>query len=159
MTSTATERTQAIAITEVRYAINYAARHEAFWGHVDTSINLVNAMAGSAAFASLLANGTTFGAIAGGVIAMTSCVALVMRPAERAGAFRDFKRQFAALGAIAHRLSLGDIDGRLKVMRQDAPRGFDSLDAVVWNDTMSADGHASRIRQLTRFERVMKMMA
>lgn len=159
MTKITTERTQAVAITEVRYAINYATRHEAFWRHVDTSINLLNALAGSAAFASVLAGDGAWGGVAGAVVALASCVALVMRPADKAVEFRDFRRQFAALDAVAYGLSLAEIDGQLKVLRQDAPRGFDSLDTVVWNDTVRADGHEARIRPLTRFERVMRMLA
>jgi hypothetical protein len=157
--SKASERTLAIAITEVRYAIHFAGRNEAYWRHLDTLLNMVNALAGSAAFGAVFAQNTAIGAIAGICVAISSCTSLVMKPIDKAVEFRDFRRRFAKLDAEAWEMTLSELDKVLKVLRQEGPMGFESLGAVAWNDAMLADGHVERASELTWFQRIMSLMA
>lgn len=152
-------RTLAVAVTEVRYAIFFAGRNEAYWRHLDTILNLMNALAGSAAFGALFAQSSTVGALAGICIAIGSCVSLVMKPIDKAIEFRDFRRKFAKLDAEAWEMELADLDMALKVLRQEGPMGFESLGAIAWNDAMLADGHEERVNRLTWFQKLMSFLA
>ena len=152
-------RTLGQAVSDVRYAVHYATRNEAWWRRLDGLLNLVGAIAGSAAFGSLFSPANAWGPWAAGVVAAASCAALVTKPMDKAIEFRDFKRKFADLDAVAWNLSLQDLDARLRVLRQEAPLGFASLEPAAWNDMVMADGHMSRVRELGRFERFMAWMA
>lgn len=152
-------RTLANAVMEVRIGVHYGVRNERFWRRVDTTINLTGAFAGTAAFAAVLAGNGLLGAVAGVALAASSCVALVTRPLETAFEFRDYRRKFGELDAIAWDLSLAELDKRLKCLQQEAPIGIKGLQGAAWNDAVLANGHAGRVVPLNLYERVLSAIA
>lgn len=152
-------RTLGQAVSDVRYAVHYATRNEAWWRRFDSVLNFVGAIAGTATFGSLFSQNSAWGPWAAGLVALASVAALVTKPMDKAIGFRDFRRKFADLDAVAWTLSLHDLDARLRVLRQEAPLGFGSLEPAAWNDMVMADGHLTRVRKLGRFERFMAWMA
>lgn len=153
------QRTLGQAVSDVRFAVHYAARNERWWRRVDTLLSLTGAIAGSAAFGSLFAADAAWGPWASGVVAVASCVALVTKPMDKAIEFRDYKRKFAELDAVAWSMSLPDLDARLRTLRQEPLSGFDSLEPTAWNDMVMADGHTDRVRKLTLMQWLMACMA
>ena len=153
------ERTHANAVMEARYAAHYGARNERFWGRLDTTLGLLGAFGGSAAFGAALAGNTALGAVAGIVLAAASCVSLVTRPLERSIEFRDHRRKFGDLDARAPQLSLAEMDKELKCLQHEGPNGLEALAVVAWNDAVMANGHPDLIRPLGFFERMVSALA
>lgn len=153
------ERTHAIAVMETRYAAHYGARNERFWGRLDTTLGLLGAFGGSAAFGAAIAGNANLGAVAGVVLAAASCVSLVTRPLERSIAFRDYRRKFGDLDARSPQLSLAELDKELKCLQHEAPNGLESLAALAWNDVVMSNGHPDRVKPLGAFVRLVAVMA
>lgn len=123
MTMTIRERTQAIAVAEVRYGIEYASLNERFWLHIDTTLNLVQTVAGALALAGLLGSGSAITAVAGAVMALVSGLQLSWTPLQRSINFRDARHGFHGLAKRAWSMTLADLDAAIEDLRRDAPPG------------------------------------
>ena len=152
-------RTQAQAVMEVRYACHYGELNERFWRHIDTWLNLLGALGGSAAVAALLGQSLLLSGVAGVVMAVASTCQMVLRPLDRAYDFRDARRAFAALDVRAWSLSLADLDAQLKPLQAESPVGFRWLGMPAFNLCMLANGEERAVRPLSWPERIALAIA
>ncbi len=136
------ERTLAVAVAEVRYAIQYAAMNERWWQHVDTTLVLLQILAGSLALAGAIGAGSAVGAVAGVTMAAVSALQLTLVPLRRSVAFRDARFGFHELNKRAWDMGLRDLDGALEDLRKTAPAGAAWLARPAQNVVEQQMGHA-----------------
>lgn len=151
-------RTVGQAVSDIRFARHFGEMNQRFWSHVDTTLTLIGAVGGSAAFAGAVASNTDLATWSGFAIALASVLQLVFRPGQRAVEFRDAKRQFAELETVAWGLPILDLDARLIRLQESAPVGFALLAQPAFNAAMAADGHPQG-RPLKWYERLALALA
>lgn len=149
-------RTVAIAVAEIRYGIEYGSVNEVFWRKLDTMASVCQAVAGSLAFAGAFSPSGDLFKFAGAAIAVVSATQLVVKPMERAFAFRDARIKFHDLAKRAWDMPLRAIDAELEDLRAHAPRGSTLLAPIALNRVNRQMGHpadapmgwANRLAQL-----------
>lgn len=121
------ERTLGVAVSEVRFGIQYGLLNERFWQHLDTGLNLAQIGAGALALAGAFTEGTVLTSVAGVAIAIVSALQLTLQPTRRSVAFRDARAKFHDLHARAWDMTLREVDIELERLRRDAPVGMRAL--------------------------------
>lgn len=152
-------RTQAQAVAEVRFGIEYAALNERLWQHLDTGLNLLQIGLGALALAGALA---TLGAVAGasgGVLAVVGALQLTLQPVRRSIAFRDARFEFHELNKRAWALPLEDLDAALEDLRKCAPQGMQALLRPAQQRVELQHGHTDRLLRLSWRERLAAALA
>lgn len=137
------DRTLGHAVTEARFAIEYAELHEKLWSHLDTMASLVQIVAGAVALVGVAlpkewqwltpAAAILLAAIAGFQVAL--------KPRERSITFRDTRRELEELLTRAGDFSLGAFDRELDLIRSKAPRGIDALTTPAQNRALARYGY------------------
>lgn len=153
------QRTMEEAIADVKYAARYGELNERLWRRLDTSLNLLCALGGSAAVGAAVAQSPVLTATAGVAMALAGAAQLVLRPLERAIAFRDARRESLQLEAVAWTLTLHEVDARLRAMEASAPVGFSGLAVPARNDCVRNMGHAHAVEPLSTLQRLMAALA
>lgn len=152
-------RTLNEAMTDVRYACHYGELNERFWRRLDTTLNLVGAAGGSSAIAGALASNAVLGLAAGVALSIASTLQLVLRPGERAIAFRDARRAFLELHAKGWGLTVTEIDAARMRLEAEAPVGLRWLSMPAWNENVRSIGHEQQVRPLRWYERLAQFVA
>ena len=156
--ATPPERTLDIAVTEVRYGIEYASLNETFWRTADTWLTCCQAVAGAMALGGAFAHGTWLGAVGGGLVAAVSGLQLALRPSDRATAFRDTRKQFHDLNKRAWGMSVIELDAALEDLRAAAPCGSSLLHRIARNNLAGKLGRPDLQEPLTRRERLAAVL-
>lgn len=152
-------RTLEEAVADVKYADRYGELNERLWRRLDTFLNLLCALGGSAAVGAVVSQGATLTATAGVVMAVAGAAQLVLRPLERAMAFRDARREILQLEAVAWTLPMNEIDARLRAIEAAAPVGFTGLEVPARNDCVRSMGHGTAVEPLNAVQRLMAALA
>lgn len=152
-------RTQAQAVAEVRYAIEYGAMNERLWQRLDTALNLTQATAGALALAGAMATQGRAAAVAGVVLAIVSALQLTLQPTRRSVAFRDVRLGLHDLAKRAWQLPLAELDAALEDVRKTAPQGLAALGRPAFNAVQRQHGHADKVLPLRWHERLAAALA
>lgn len=155
----ASERTLAVAVSEVRFGIQYGLLNERYWQHLDTALNLLQIGAGALALAGALAQGALATSIAGVMIAVVSALQLSLQPTRRSVAFRDARARFHDLHARAWGLTLRELDAELEALRRDAPVGMRALLLPAQNIVHQQIGAQDVVLPLTWGQRLALALA
>jgi hypothetical protein len=154
-----TARTLPDAVSELRYALRFGELNERLWRRLETTLNLFSALGGSAAVGAVAGQSDVLTLAAGLVMAITGALQLVLRPGERAAAFRTTRRDLLGLESKAWSLSVTDLDATMHRIEADAPDGFAALAQPAWNDCVRRLGQASLAQPLTFGERFLSRLA
>lgn len=152
-------RTQAQAVAEVRFGVEYAALNERLWQHLDTALNLTQAGFGALALGGALAASGAMAGAAGAVLAVVSALQLTLQPVRRSIAFRDARFLFHDLNKRAWALPLAELDAALEDLRKGAPHGAQALLRPAQQRVDLQHGHVDRVLLLTWRERLAVALA
>jgi hypothetical protein len=142
------------AVSDLRYAVEYASLNESFWSHVDASCNLLQALFGALALAGVLGD---LGLVryAGGGLAVISGVQLALSPCKRTMEFRHARVRFHELLSKSGGMDVIDVDAQLELLRGAAPLGMRTLSRPAYNIVAEGIGKPEERYKLTAFERVL----
>lgn len=143
------QRTQAQAVADVRFAIAYGSLNERFWQRLDTLLNLTQILFGALALSGALASVGVVAGVAGAVLAVVSALQLTLQPTRRSIEFRDARRAFHDLNKQAWALPLQDLDAALEELRKMAPNGLQALNRPAVRMVDRQHGQESSVKSLT----------
>lgn len=145
MTDSTQIRTLEQAVADVRYGIEFGRLNERFWQRIDTTLNLVQVLAGAMALAGALSRADVLAA-AGLAMAVVSALQIALQPGRRAAGFLVARQAFHALNKRAWQFSVDEIDAALEDLRATAPQGLDALALPALNAVNRQHGQAEQHR-------------
>lgn len=154
---TDTDKTVATAESEICYTVCYNAICETVYGSIDKLLNLLTFVGGCAAAVGVYSKDPTMNTIAGVLLATLAGVSLLWSPARLAEQHKSAKREAQAM--------MRDVRDYTKAMKQldqiraGAPNGLTWLKHIAWNRMIQAQGHATGLVQLNRFQRLIAAIA
>lgn len=143
------ERTPGHALTDVSFGIEYASLNERFWSTVNTTMNILQILAGFLALAGALDPSDGWGKRAVIALAVLSALQLTLDPVRRSISYRDVRMHFHDLKKRLPGMSLGEIDFTLEDIRKAAPTANRYLIVPAQNNVLRSLGHeADRLSPL-----------
>jgi len=145
----------------IRYAVRVLERHARFWRHVDTFVRLCGLMAGSAAFAALVAQ-YPGGALGFGIVfAVIQAIEYSVRPAAISAESAAAKKPYATLLARQHAYADADLEAAYQqAVADDDVIVPEFMRALAYNDvTLEKGCDLAYLCDLTPWQRVMATLA
>jgi hypothetical protein len=152
-------RTMYQAQLDARYGRCFQELNERFYQHVDFIFGAITLLGGSAIVATVTADHKVLAAISTAVVAISAIVERLVGAVERRVQHREMKRRFAELDASASSLSLADFDAKLKSLQNDGPVNIGALALPAYNANLLAEGHSDHVLSLSKWQRLMEMLA
>lgn len=153
------ERTKAEAILNVRYQERLHFLHCRFYHRVRKVFNFITLAAGSAAIAAAIKS------VPGGVAASAVVVTLISffdvlgNFPEKAVRHDVWRRRAAELKAGSAEFDLVTIDRELARLTGDVDDEIEALRAVAFNDVLKSSGYEDGIRDESRMQRFLRVLA
>lgn len=152
------ERTVAVLVMEIRFALVYADLHERFWGRVDSFVSGFNIVAGVLAMAGAFTEKDKIWKAVGVVIATMGGIQLWIKPLERSIAFRDVRRELHDLNGKAWGMPQPEVEQKLEEILGRAPRGWDVFSRPAQNRAWAENGY-ERPFELNLWEKLVCLLA
>lgn len=145
---------------DVRYGSHYNRLHARLYGHIATAINLIQIVAGSAAFVAAIQDWRALALAAGLVVAVVGAISAVVDPSGRAARFDVHARRYGALDAVADTLPVPDLEQRLSLLQIDVQPGeVAALEQPAYNRNVIENGRPDAVVRVSRWERAVEALA
>ncbi len=154
------ERTRYQIELEIRYGMRLDELHRRFYARLASALTFALLLAGSAAFGGYIAALPELAGAAGLVVAALTLAEVVLRPGERGAYASALARQFGVLRATAGELTIDDLSRRLSELQcETLPGEIEALRGVAMNDVLREHGHSDELLALSRWQRVIAVLA
>ncbi len=145
----------------LRYAARVLERHARLWRRIDAAVRLAGLLAGSSAFAALMAESRGFTLVFGVVFAVLQAVEFALRPAEQAAQSIAQRRPYAALAARSEAMDDAGLKAAyLQLHAEDDVIVPESIRTLAYNDVVLEKGcDPAHLNPLDRWQRFVAFLA
>lgn len=144
---------------DVEYGYWFNLRCERFYRRVDTGLNLVQLVGGSAAALAAMQNDARAVVFSGVALAVCAALALLVQAGSRAEQHRACKGQWRSLKGNAAGLGDEALHRAVTELQGSGPVGLASLAMPSYNETVLATGREDQVRPVSWLQRLVGALA
>lgn len=146
-------------VFDFEYGYWFNLLNEGLYRKLDTALNLVQLVGGSAAALAALRNDPQMVVWAGVALATCAALSLLIQPGVKAEQHRVCKAQWRTLKSASASMTDEALRAAVADLQGTGPAGFRSLDVPAYNATLRATGQEDGVRRLSYQQRLVDFLA